>query len=970
MLTASNSGLKPSSLDTILDLPAIQSMMEDMSSLTEMAMALLDLEGNILVATGWADICTRFHRVHPECCKNCLESDLYLSGHTRPGQYVLYRCRNLMWDAVTPLYIADCHMGNIYAGQFFLEDEEVDEQAFIVQARRYGFDETSYMDSLRRVPRISHKRLNTFMDYLVKFTTLMSASGLRDRQLKQTVNEQLLVEQQLIDRERQNRALLSAIPDLIFVLDAHGTFLDYRAAADAPLAVSPELIIGNNLSNTMPPDIYETAMRCIRQTLDTGEIQTMEYGLTMAGRKEFYEARMVAFGDDSVLCISQDISERKSSERRLLSSEARLNSIIRNSPIPQFVIDNEHRVLYWNDALENYSGVQAQDVIGTNCHWKAFYDHERPILADLLVDCRHDLIPEYYADKASSSLQVQGAYDAVDFFPQMAGGGKWLHFTAAAFRDENGKIIGAVETLEDISERKEREEELRRVNEIQSLILENSAVGIAFVRDRKIEWANPRIAEMLKRPFEEIKGSSTRIIYSSDEENDDVGVHGYAALGRGDWFDHEGSMMRGDGSTFHGRILGKALDPKNPHDGSIWIFEDIDLRKLAEEERDALRHLMKNIIDSMPSILVAVDIDGRVTQWNLEAVRITGIGSDSAVNHPLTDLLPAFTKEMKNLEHALKDRQLHHEHRITTVQEGETRFSEVMIYPLEANAIIGAVVRIDDITEKVRLEEMMIQTEKMMSVGGLAAGMAHEINNPLGGILQGTQNLLRRLSDNLPQNSKIAAKHGLDMEAMSSYMEERQVYQILEGIQNAGFRASNIVNNMLQFSRRSSSEKELIQLAELIDRSLDLAANDYDLKKKYDFRHINVVREYAPGMRAVPCVLTEIEQVILNLLKNSAHALLGWHKTGEPPTITVRTREESGYAVFEIEDNGPGMNDEIKKRIFEPFFTTKESGVGTGLGLSVSYFIISENHGGQMQVFSNPRRGARFVVQLPINPDL
>jgi PAS domain-containing protein len=138
-----------------------------------------------------------------------------------------------------------------------------------------------------------------------------------------------------------------------------------------------------------------------------------------------------------------------------------LSRIIQSSPIPQFAIDRNHRVIVWNRALEEFGGIRAADIIGTNQQWKAFYDTERPCLADILVDGAINKLPTWYQGKYCKSRIVDDAYEATDFFPKMGASGKWLSFTAAPIRDSKGRIIGAIETLEDITGRKNAEEELK-----------------------------------------------------------------------------------------------------------------------------------------------------------------------------------------------------------------------------------------------------------------------------------------------------------------------------------------------------------------------------------------------------------------------------------------------------------------------------------------------------------------------------
>jgi PAS domain S-box-containing protein len=396
-------------------------------------------------------------------------------------------------------------------------------------------------------------------------------------------------------------------------------------------------------------------------------------------------------------------------------------------------------------------------------------------------------------------------------------------------------------------------------------------------------------------------------------------------------------------------------------------IQDITALKLADEEMMRMRAYLKNIIDSMPSILLGVDRDGRITHWNQEAEKKTGIPESDARGRNLSEILPALEAQLENVRLAIEKREPQKVERIMDTVGGETMFFDVMVYPLIDNDMQGAVIRVDDVTGRVRIEEMMVQTEKMLSVGGLAAGMAHEINNPLGGILLGAQNILRRISPDLAVNINTARECGTSIESVLSYMEARKITKMIDGIREMGERASKIVSNMLSFSRQSESRMSMANIAEIIDRTLELAANDYDLKKKYDFRHIRVIKEYSPDVPDIYCVITEIQQVILNLLKNSAQAIAEKSFTGEKPTIMLRTRREGDMARIEIEDNGPGIGENDRKRVFEPFFTTKEVGVGTGLGLSVSYFIITNNHKGAMEVESRTGSGTLFIIHLPLS---
>ena len=267
--------------------------------------------------------------------------------------------------------------------------------------------------------------------------------------------------------------------------------------------------------------------------------------------------------------------------------------------------------------------------------------------------------------------------------------------------------------------------------------------------------------------------------------------------------------------------------------------------------------------------------------------------------------------------------------------------------------------------ERLRLEEMMVQSEKMVSLGGLAAGMAHEINNPLAGILQNTQVIKNRLSNsNLPANVKAAQELDLPLDKLLKYMERRDIFTMMESVLTAGRRAAGIVTNMLSFSRKSASGQLPEDVGQLLEKTLELAESDYNLKKKFDFRKIAVIRDYEGDLPRIPCKASEIQQVFFNVLSNGAQAMMAANTTD--PSFSIRLFRDQNYLTVVVQDNGPGMDAATRKRVFDPFFTTKGVGEGTGLGLAVSYFIITEKHRGKILVDSAPGKGTTFTIQLPM----
>jgi PAS domain S-box-containing protein len=271
---------------------------------------------------------------------------------------------------------------------------------------------------------------------------------------------------------------------------------------------------------------------------------------------------------------------------------------------------------------------------------------------------------------------------------------------------------------------------------------------------------------------------------------------------------------------------------------------------------------------------------------------------------------------------------------------------------------------VDDVTESKRIQDLMVQTEKMTSVGGLAAGMAHELNNPLGIVLQSLENVERRLSPALPANEPAARQVGIDLAAVGRYMALRGISEYLLGARQAAERAAGIIRTMLEFSRTGESVPGPCSLNGIVETALELAAKDYDLGRKFDFRTVKIVRDVDPAALSVTCTAGEMVQVVLNIVKNAAEALANGTTTAEP-IIRVTTRADGNFARLEIRDNGPGMDEATRRRVFEPYFSTKGPSGGTGLGLSVAYFIVTKRNAGTITVESNPGEGTQFVVRLP-----
>lgn len=214
-------------------------------------------------------------------------------------------------------------------------------------------------------------------------------------------------------------------------------------------------------------------------------------------------------GKNAILIYFRDITERKQIEEALRISESQMKAIVDGSPIPQFVIGKDHRIIHWNRALEEYCGIKSEDIIGTNQHWRAFYSKKRPCMADLIVDGSIDLISQWYADKYNKSQLINNAYEATDFFNTIRGG-TWLYFTAAPIYGDDGSVVGAVETLVDVTDQRIAEKSLGESEQKFRILFENAPFGMVMIsQNGTFNYINRKFREIFGYELEEIPDGRT-----------------------------------------------------------------------------------------------------------------------------------------------------------------------------------------------------------------------------------------------------------------------------------------------------------------------------------------------------------------------------------------------------------------------------------------------------------------------------
>jgi len=549
-----------------------------------------------------------------------------------------------------------------------------------------------------------------------------------------------------------------------------------------------------------------------------------------------------------------------------------------------------------------------------------------------------------------------------------SGGIRYVDFSLHPLRDDSGAIIYLIPEGRDITERKKMQDELRRREQELRLLFSVVPVGIAYVKDGAFLKINDALCTMYGYRQSELLGRSLSVLCKNRSEFEKVEVMIRNQVAGTAMLELEGRTKDGDVLQV---LLGVApLIRGDASAGSVVTVHDQTERQQAEH---ALRESEKQLqlyFNRLPIACILWGVDYTVKNWNPAAERIFGYSASEALGVAANDLIVPRKARLKvdavwsqvldgNLDANSVNENVTKDGRIITCDWINTPFYDGL------GKVAGVISTVQDITQRMHAEEMMIQNEKMSMVAGMAAGLAHEVNNPLGIIAQDLQNLQRRLSPEVAANNKVAGELGLDLHLVEQYLAGRDILSFISSMRGAVKRASGIISNMLQFSRLSNLTKQVVSLNDVIDQSLLLASGDYDLRKKYDFRNVKIVRRYEPGMPNSLISLTEMEQVFVNLLKNAAQAMYA-EKTADP-TIVLHTRCTESHVVASITDNGPGMSEAVRKRIFDPFFTTKDVGSGTGLGLSVSYAIVTKKHEGEISVESAPGHGTCFTVRLPLS---
>ncbi|MBT4288276.1 MAG: PAS domain S-box protein [Deltaproteobacteria bacterium] len=358
-----------------------------------------------------------------------------------------------------------------------------------------------------------------------------------------------------------------------------------------------------------------------------------------------------------------------------------------------------------------------------------------------------------------------------------------------------------------------------------------------------------------------------------------------------------------------------------------------------ETELKRVKNYVQSIINSMHSVLVGSNADGKVTHWNSEAHRITGLKASKAIGEGIEKVLPQSNVNHNEIRNAIAESTLLEKNNVKINREGQSTFYDVTIYPLSGNNIKEVVIRMDDVTERVRFEELMVHQEKMISVGLLAAGVAHEINNPINGVI----NYAQILKNDFPEKS--------------------MVHDIGTRIVKEGNRIANIVGSLLTFARHRHEKKTTIAVSRILSETLSLI----NVQLEKDSIHLQI--DDPSNWPKITCHHHQIQQVFLNIISNSQYALNSkypiQHKN-KTLQISCKKMSKDENKMFQIVflDKGVGIAEEALNSITDPFFSTKPIGEGTGLGLSISEGIVKD-HGGSLLTESIFGEYTKVTIELP-----
>ncbi len=613
-----------------------------------------------------------------------------------------------------------------------------------------------------------------------------------------------------------------------------------------------------------------------------------------------------------------DITDRKYAEEALRQSEEKFHLLFSSGNDAVFFHGEDGRFLEVNDKACEALGYSREELLRMT--WRDLDDPASTVdsaeMQKKLRENGHAVFEQTHVTKNGRKIPVE--------------------LSVKSFTVDGRMMILAVSR--DITERKQAETEIRRSLSELSATLESTADGILVVDlDGAVQRHSSRFGKMWGIPITLMEsGDDKQIVEFTGELLTDR--HGYARrieeISSQPELSSSDVLLLKDGRVFERYSRPQRLEGKIV--GRVWSYRDVTEPKKMELRLVRAAEEWRSTFDSISSPISIIDRDFRIvrvnkayaTALNTTPEKLTGKVCFETCHHgisPITDC-----PHRKTLKEGLAA-----EIEIHDTANGS--YNLVSTYPIfDALGKVTSSVHISqDITERKRLQEKLIVTDRLASVGELAAGIAHEINNPLTGVL-GFSELL--LSGDVPESIRA------DLEVIHSEAQ----------------RAAEVVKNLLVFARRHTQVRQTLYVNEVIGKVLALRA--YEQKTN----NIQVVTELGQELPEITADYFQLQQVFLNIVINAEYFMSKTHGRGRL-VITSEYRSQDETVRLTFTDDGPGIPPDILPRLFDPFFTTKEVGQGTGLGLSISHGIV-QSHGGKIWAESEPGQGATFIIELPQNP--
>jgi PAS domain S-box-containing protein len=554
----------------------------------------------------------------------------------------------------------------------------------------------------------------------------------------------------------------------------------------------------------------------------------------------------------------------------------------------------------------------------------------------------------------------------------------WIHDRATGTYVENG-ILYADGIFGDITRRKQEEAELQWKTAFLEAQTNATIDGILVVGGNgRILLRNRRFVEMFGIPAHFLSEADDRaalqyvVSLMRDPE---------PFLAKVEWlYDHPTETSRDEIELMNGMVIDRYSAPVlskegDEYYGRVWTFRDISARKQAEKELELTRFSLENAFDAIEWL----DPDGRFIYVNKASCRDLEYNRDELLTLAITDINPLSSQEhWAKLWQEIKAKG-------STTFESQHKSKNGRVFPVEVTAnyvefggqeLCFAFAR--DVTERRELERELRQAHKLEGIGQLAAGIAHEINTPtqfiadnltfLRDAWHSAQNLaetyrraVKEAAGAIPQEV-VAELEAAEEKSDSAFIFDevpRAIEQSLDGAR----RVAKIVRAMKEFSHPDSTDKTLTDLNKAIESTITVA--------RHEWKYVaDVVIELDEKLPPVLCYPGDINQVVLNLLVNAAHAIQDKAKNGEKGRITMRTRVRDQFVEISVTDTGTGIPEAIRGKVFDPFFTTKEVGRGTGQGLSLAHTVIVKKHCGKIWFETEAGQGSTFFIDLPINAAL